>query len=192
VQETEALTPPSPTILQRVGARWRRDLVFFLIAVGVVAVDQLTKAWVRNNLLYGEVWDREFGPVRIIHVVNGGAAFGILQGQTPFLIVMAILGLGAILMYYVYPPMDHGIIRIALGLQLGGAMGNLLDRVRFGEVTDFIDVGEFPTFNVADSCITVSIVIVLGFFLLQEFDESKKTTTGTSPPPPSDVGPADG
>jgi signal peptidase II len=69
--------------------------------------------------------------------------------------------------------MDHGIIRVALGMQLGGAVGNLIDRVRLGHVTDFIDVGDFPTFNVADSCITISITIVLGFFFLEELKASK-------------------
>jgi signal peptidase II len=180
VQESEALSPlaapkPRSTIWQRFKARWRKDLVFFGIAAGVVVADQLTKAWVRNNLAYGEVGP-SFGPVQIIHVVNSGAAFGILQGATPFLIVMSLFGLGAIVLYYVYPPMDHGLIRIALGMQLGGAIGNLLDRLRFGEVTDWIDVGNFPTFNIADACISTSIVIVLGFFFLQEFDqpENKK------------------
>jgi signal peptidase II len=175
MQESEALPPLAapqsrPTISQRFRARWRKDLVFFSIALGVIVADQLTKAWVRNNLAYGEVGP-SFGPVQIIHVVNSGAAFGILQGATPFLIVMSVFGLAAIVLYYVYPPMDHGLIRIALGMQLGGAIGNLLDRLRFGEVTDWIDVGEFPTFNIADACISTSIVIVLGFFVLQEFEE---------------------
>ena len=106
--------------------------------------------------------------------MNSGAAFGILPGQTAFLIIMSLFGLGAIVLYYVYPPMDHGLIRIALGMQLGGAIGNLLDRLRFGEVTDWIDVGEFPTFNVADACISTSIVIVIGFFLLQEFERKAR------------------
>jgi len=144
--------------------------VFFLIAAAVVTVDQWTKWLVRSNLEYLERgWS--IGPVQIIHVVNSGAAFGILQGATPFLIVMSLFGLAAIVLYYVYPPMDHGVIRIALGLQLGGAVGNLIDRLRMGEVTDWIDVGRFPTFNVADACISVSIVVVLGFFALQEFEE---------------------
>jgi signal peptidase II len=178
MQESEALPPIAaprsrPTIWQRFKARWRKDLVFFGIALGVIIADQLTKAWVRNNLAYGEVGP-SFGPVQIIHVVNSGAAFGILQGATPFLIVMSLFGLAAIVLYYVYPPMDHGLIRIALGMQLGGAIGNLLDRLRFGEVTDWIDVGDFPTFNIADACISTSIVIVLGFFVLQEFEERDK------------------
>jgi signal peptidase II len=64
--------------------------------------------------------------------------------------------------------MEHGIIRIALGMQLGGALGNFIDRVRLGEVTDFVDVGSYPTFNVGDASISISIVTVLAFFLLQE------------------------
>jgi signal peptidase II len=166
-----ALEPPAPTFLDRVAARWRRDLTFFLIAAAVIVLDQFTKWLVRSNLALGETWPEDSDSfIRIIHVVNSGAAFGILQGQTPFLIVTSILGLAAILLYYVYPPMDHGIIRIALGMQLGGAVGNLIDRVRLGEVTDFIDVGDFPTFNIADSSISISIVVVLGFFALQEFE----------------------
>lgn len=149
--------------------RWRRDLAFFLIAGSVIALDQFTKSLVRANLDVGETWPAgSDGLFRIIHVVNSGAAFGMLQGQTPFLIVTSLIGLAAILLYYIYPPMEHGIIRVALGMQLGGAVGNLIDRVRLGEVTDFIDVGRWPTFNIADSSIFVSVVTVLLFFALQE------------------------
>lgn len=173
--QDSAASPPAPRLLaDKFRSRWKRDLTFFLIAVTVIILDQFTKELVRSNLNYGEVWDREFGPLRIIHVWNSGAAFGILQGQTSFLIMMSMFGLGAIALYYIYPPMDHGLIRIALGMQLGGAIGNLIDRVRLGHVTDFVDVGEFPTFNVADACISISIVIVLGFFVLEEFNASRR------------------
>lgn len=175
MDESPAIAPPSrPAIVDTLASRWRRDLLFFAIAVSVIALDQFTKWLVRSNLGLYEEWDVTFGPVRIIHVVNSGAAFGILQGQTPFLIVMSLFGLGAILLYYLYPPMDHGLVRVALGMQLGGATGNLIDRVRLGEVTDFIDVGEFPTFNIADSSITISIVAILGFFLLQEMEAARE------------------
>ena len=162
--------PPAqqPTLGQRMAARWRNDAIFFTIAAAIVALDQFTKWLVRSNLHYGEAWPEASWFVRIIHVTNSGAAFGILQGQTPFLIVTSFLGLAAILLYYIYPPMDHGIIRLALGMQLGGAAGNLIDRVRLGEVTDFIDVGSFPTFNVADSSISISIAAVLLCFMMQE------------------------
>lgn len=168
MNNSEALSLPRPTLGQRIGARWRRDLVFFVIAAIVIAADQCTKYLVREHLRLYEVWDHSIGFVQIVHVVNSGAAFGILQGQTPFLIITSLFGLGAIVLYYVYPPMDHGLIRVALGMQLGGAIGNLIDRVRVGEVTDFISVSRFPTFNVADASISVSIVAVLAFFALQE------------------------
>lgn len=166
----ETLPLATQTFAQRIAGRWRRDLVFFAIAAVVIGLDQLTKSLIRSNLELGEVWSHSVGFVRIIHVVNSGAAFGILQGQTPFLIITSLFGLAAIVLYYVYPPMDHGLIRIALGMQLGGAIGNLIDRVRLGEVTDFVDVGRFPTFNVADASISTSIVVVLIFFMLQETD----------------------
>ena len=164
-----------PTITQRIAGRWRRDAVFFLIAAVVITLDQFTKWLVRSNLSLYETWpENSTAFFRIIHVTNSGAAFGILQGQTPFLIVTSLLGLVAIVLYYIYPPMEHGVIRVALGMQLGGAGGNLIDRVRLGSVTDFVDVGEFPTFNVADASISTSIVAVLIFFALQEFGASDK------------------
>ena len=177
--------PVAPTTLgQRIARRWRRDLVFFAVAIVVIALDQFTKSLVRSNLELGEVWSHSVGIFRIIHVTNSGAAFGILQGKTPFLIITSLFGLAAIVLYYVYPPMDHGLIRVALGMQLGGAAGNLIDRVRMGEVTDFIDVGRFPTFNVADSSISVSIVIVLIFFAFQEAEGGPRA----SMPPPPELG----
>jgi signal peptidase II len=80
--------------------------------------------------------------------------------------------------------MDHGLIRVALGMQLGGAVGNLIDRVRLGHVTDWIDVGSFPTFNVADSSISVSIAAVLIFFL---FDEAERAKNKSAPPRTPDI-----
>ncbi len=157
--------------------------MFFAIAALVVSADQLTKWLVRQNLDLYEQWpEHSFLHMRIINVVNDGAAFGMLQGHMPFLIVTSCVGLAAIVLYYVYPPMDHGLIRVALGMQLGGAIGNLIDRVRVGEVTDFINVGRFPTFNVADSSISVSIAAVLIFFALQEIDDNRKQKR------PSDAG----
>jgi signal peptidase II len=148
-------------------ARLRNDLLFFLIAVLVVALDQLTKYVIRSHLLPGETgidWDF----VRIIRVTNTGAAFGILQGQGVFLTITTLFGLAAIILYYLYPPMEHGLLRLALGLQLGGAVGNLTDRVRQGGVTDFIDFRYWPAFNVADSAIVVGVATVIGFFVLSE------------------------
>jgi signal peptidase II len=184
-ESAPALRPGSSrnAVAQRLSARWRQDAIFFLVAAAVIALDQFTKWLIRSNLGLYEAWPDRDWYVRIVHVVNSGAAFGILQGQTPFLIVTSLVGLIAILLYYIYPPMEHGIIRIALGMQLGGAIGNLVDRIRLGEVTDFIDVGDFPTFNVADASISVSIAAVIIFFLLEEARASRTA------PPPADATP---
>jgi len=142
-------------------------VLFWGAAVLVLALDQATKAIVRASLDRGESWPDADWPVRIRYVTNTGAAFGILEDQTLFLIVMAFLGIGAIYLYYRFPPFDHWVVPIAIGMLLGGAGGNLLDRVRLGEVTDFIDFPRFPAFNVADSSINVGIAtIVIGYLLL--------------------------
>ena len=155
---------PSKGLAERI----RRDLPFFMIAATVLAFDQLTKSVIRNNLALGESWPNDDWLVKITHVTNTGAAFGILQGQGFFLTITAFVGMAAIIFYYAYPPLEHGLLRAALGLQLGGAIGNLLDRLRFGEVTDFIHFPHYPALNVADSSIVVGLVIIVGFFVLRE------------------------
>lgn len=155
-------------LLSRLGGRLRRDLPFFLLAASVLAFDQATKAVVRGSLALGESWPSEGWLVKVTHVTNTGAAFGILQGQGLFLTVTAVLAIGAIFFYYAFPPLEHGLLRLALGLQLGGAAGNLTDRLRFGEVTDFIDFPRYPEFNVADSSITIGLAVIIGFFVFSE------------------------
>ena len=145
-----------------------KDSPFFLIAIGIFVLDQVTKSIVRNNLEVGESWPSEDWLIRITHVTNSGAAFGILQGQGLFLTVTAIIAIGAIIFYYAFPPLEHGLLRIALGLQLGGAAGNLIDRIRFGEVTDMFHFPHYPAFNVADSSIVVGLFVLVGFFILNE------------------------
>jgi signal peptidase II len=148
-------------------SRWLKRTLFWGAALIVLALDQATKIAVRTWLDRGESWPDADWPVRIRHVTNTGAAFGILEDQTLFLIVMAFIGLGAIYLYYRYPPFNHWVVPIAIGMLLGGATGNLLDRVRSGEVTDFIDFPRFPAFNVADSSINVGIaIIIIGYLLL--------------------------
>ncbi|HEY5639520.1 MAG TPA: signal peptidase II, partial [Dehalococcoidia bacterium] len=104
---------------------------------------------------------------------NTGAAFGILQDQAVFLTVMAFIGLAAIYVYYRYPPFQHWVATLAIGLMLGGAVGNLVDRIVHGRVTDFIDFPRFPSFNVADSSITVGVaIIIIGYLLLEARKEA--------------------
>ncbi len=155
--------------------------LFWGAAAVVIALDQATKALVRASLERGESWPDPDWPVRMRYVTNTGAAFGILEDQTLFLIVMAFVGLAAIYLYYRYPPFDHSVAAIAIGMMLGGATGNLIDRVRLGEVTDFIDLPSYPAFNVADSSITVGIaIIILGYVLLTP--DRKSGDRLTAPP----------
>src|SRR5947207_15489368 len=117
---TEAATSvPEKRETSRVIRRVRQDWRFFLIAAAVLVLDQLTKAIVRQSLALGESWPNDRWLVKITHVTNSGAAFGILQNQGAFLTITAVLGIAAIVFYYAFPPLEHGILRAALGLQLG-------------------------------------------------------------------------
>jgi signal peptidase II len=164
-----------------ISGRLRRDMVFFGVAIAIFIFDLITKSIVRANLAIGDSWPDDDWLVKFTHVTNSGAAFGILQGQGLFLIVTAFIAIGAIAFYYLYPPLEHGLLRLALGLQLGGAAGNLLDRIRFGEVTDFVDFPRYPEFNVADSSIVIGLIVIGAFFLLSEtgrLEPAKDTPDG--------------
>lgn len=140
---------------------WVVLIIPFLL---VIAADQLTKAWVRS---YDEgVLIHQFGFIRLIHAQNDGVAFGLLQGHPSVMIVIVsviviiLLSLG----YYVYHSHRYLIGWLnttGYSLMLGGATANLIGRLSLGGyVTDFIDVGIWPTFNVADSAITIGAIIV--------------------------------
>jgi signal peptidase II len=144
-------------------------MLLFLIALLVVAADQLSKVWIRSNLLVGQSLF-EAGFFRITHVNNTGAAFGLFQGQSFLLTIVALVGITVLLVYALviyrkFPLLDNRLGRSTLGLVLGGAVGNLIDRLRFGYVTDFIDVGRWPAFNIADSAITVGVILFAYSFL---------------------------
>lgn len=129
----------------------------------VIFLDQITKTWVRTHLSYGEsmIPFRELPYVRILHWRNTGAAFGMFQEGGGIFTILAIVV--AIMIIYYFPRIHRGdwALRLAMGLQLGGAMGNLIDRLQHNYVTDFVSVGSLPVFNVADSAITLGVVILL-------------------------------
>jgi len=142
---------------------WWRNTVLFLIALLVVAADQLSKIWIRSNLPVGQSLF-EAGFFRLTHVHNTGAAFGLFQGQSFLLSIVAMVGIAVFLVYALviyrgFPLLDNMPNRVALGLVLGGTVGNLIDRLRFGYVIDFIDFGLWPAFNVADSAVTVGVIL---------------------------------
>ena len=142
---------------------------YFFLALAVLALDQWTKWLVEAHLPLHGVIPVVDGALNIVHVRNTGVAFGLFAAhgnaaQTWALAGVGTLALAVVLVYFHRTPREDRMLLTALGLVLGGAVGNLLDRVAAGAVTDFIDfyVGTYHwhTFNVADSAITVGLVLM--------------------------------
>ena len=145
-----------------------RGFLFLGVAAAVVVLDQLTKRMAEERLERSGVRSVPF-PVlsdyfRFTYVENRGAAFGLLQDQTAFFVLVGVIVIGVIAASYRYLPRSGFMLHLALGLQLGGAIGNLIDRVRQGYVVDFVDFGYqsnwWPVFNVADSAIVVGVALL--------------------------------
>jgi len=152
-------------------------VVFFLIGLLILVADQLSKAWVRVSLPEGQSLF-EVGFFQITHVQNTGAAFGLFRGQALILTIFAIISITVILVYVFvsyrrFPWLDSMLSKLALGLVFGGIVGNLIDRLRLGHVTDFIDFGFWPAFNIADSAVTVG-VIIFAYYLLRSTQTEKR------------------
>ncbi len=152
--------------------RYLKDyLILFGVAGVIVGLDQWTKWLVRANLPFRGTWLPDWlswlSPyARIVHWYNSGAAFGMFQNGNLIFTVLAFIVIGAIIYYYPHVESGDWSLRLAMGMQLGGATGNLVDRLGMGKVTDFISVGTFPVFNIADASITVGVgVLLLGVWL---------------------------
>jgi len=154
-------------------------LVLFGVAGAIIALDQWTKWLVRENIEFGSQWLPEWlmwlSPyARIVHWYNSGAAFGMFQNGNLVFTTLAILVVIAIIYYFPQVEAEDWTLKVAMGLQLAGAAGNLIDRLLMGKVTDFISVGSFPVFNVADSSITVGVIVLLLGVWIKERQERKK------------------
>lgn len=149
-------------------------MFLFAIAGLIVALDQWTKNLVRANLALGETWLPDsltwLSPyTRIVHWYNMGAAFGMFQSGSMVFTVLAIIVISAIIYYFPRVDGHDWTLRIAMSMQLAGAAGNLIDRLtQGGRVTDFISVGTFPVFNIADASISTGTAILLLGVYLQE------------------------
>jgi signal peptidase II len=141
-----------------------KELTFSLVALTVVALDQVSKFFINANMTLGQSIPEE-GFFRITYSTNTGGVFGIFANQAFLITLTAIVGVTAILVYSRYPQANRLLVRVALGLLLGGAVGNLIDRIRLGEVVDFIDIGAWPVFNLADSAVTVGVILIIYYFL---------------------------
>ncbi len=146
--------------------------VFALMSFAVIVADQLSKAWIRSWLSLHAEQEIIPGWLSFSHILNKGAAWGMLAGQRWFLIAVTLLVMVMVWqMAREFAP-HSAMARLGLGLILGGAIGNLIDRIWMGAVTDFIDLGTpiewirtFPVFNVADSALTIGVIVLLIDFL---------------------------
>ena len=146
----------------------KRATLCLLIIASIIASDQLSKLWIRTHLAIGESTPL-IGRLSLIHIRNTGSAFGLLANQTFLIIVISIAALLFILLFLRYISPTTTLSIVAIGLLMGGALGNLIDRLRFGSVTDFIYFrlwGNFhwPAFNIADASIVVGVCLLIYSF----------------------------
>jgi len=152
--------------------------LLIIVAIIIISLDQYTKYLVRQNM---NLWTDSWAPwdwmlpyVRIVHVPNTGVAFGMFQGLGDIFSIIAVIVVLIIIFYFPRVPHADWSLRLAMSLQLGGAIGNLIDRLTIGHVTDFISVGNFPVFNIADASITIGVVVLILGVWITENNEKKK------------------
>ena len=159
----------------------KNAIILVGIVLLIIGLDQWSKALVRDQIGLGnEIYPISFlAPFfRFTYIKNTGAAFGIFQNANTPLLILSILISLVVLWLYFKAEEEPWIFRISLAMMLGGAIGNMIDRIRFGFVTDFIAVGRFPVFNIADSAVTVGVAILLIAMLIQERKAKSKEIDG--------------
>jgi len=161
---------------------WRDYVVLLLIAGVIIGLDQWTKALVRTKIPLGADWlPNELAWLapyaRIRYWYNSGAAFGIFQEGNLIFSILAVIVACLILYYLPRISRQDWWLRLAIAMQFAGALGNLIDRVMLGHVTDFISVGTFAIFNVADSSITVGVAVLILGVWIKERSEKKRASS---------------
>ena len=154
-------------------------MLVLLLGLAIVLLVQFTKQWIRAALIYGESHPVIDGFFNLTYVRNDGAAWNILSGHGIVLILISIAVLVLLLIYrrsFLQEQLSH---KVLLGLMVGGIVGNLIDRIRFGWVTDFLDFQfgtyHYPSFNIADSAICIAVGL---YILTNLFSSAKKTEQG--------------
>jgi len=151
---------PVSVVERRVGAGWLQWVALTAVALAAIGGDQLTKQLVRTHLRIDES-AQVIGPLSIHRVQNSGIAFGLFSSATALVTVLTAIAVGWMLVFFGRSGARHPVLPAALGLLIGGSVSNLVDRVRLGHVTDFIDFGWWPAFNLADSFIVIGVAVLL-------------------------------
>jgi signal peptidase II len=141
-----------------------------LVAALVIFLDQLTKALVRADIERFEEVDLILG-IKLVHTRNTGVAFSMLSGGGPLVVIVAVIAVVALLAVFI-THLRTRLIWLPVGMLLGGAAGNLIDRIRIGAVTDFVKIPHWPAFNVADIAVTVGVLILV--FVLERHDRRSR------------------
>lgn len=150
-----------------------------LVAAVAIAADQITKGLARGSIEPGDRVEVGAG-IDLVRVANDGIAFGLLDDAGSAVLVIATLAFAALLGFFLVRG-DRPGLWLPIGLITGGAIGNLIDRVREGFVTDFIDLPAWPAFNLADVEITVGVVIMMFVYLREPDDEGAPGDTASAP-----------
>ena len=161
--------------------RGKNELILPIVALITIVLDQITKRIIFTSLGPGGAWAPVPGLERWFSftlVTNSGAAFGLFPGLGSVFMIVAIVVVVVIAVYYWHMPKGQWLVSVSLGLQLGGAIGNLLDRMRFGYVIDFIDFKLWPVFNLADMSIVIGVGL-LALALLHEPGEERNSIVET-------------
>lgn len=138
---------------------------FLILTLFILCLDQISKYIVIQNLKLGESIPNS-GIFRLTHAQNTGTAFSLFQNQTDILTIVSFVAIVLIIFIYLSIEKPSKYVYLSYGLLFGGAFGNLIDRVRLGYVTDFFDVGVWPIFNIADSAISIGIIILLFNYII--------------------------
>jgi signal peptidase II len=177
---TDGLTPLS-VAERRVAAGPAQWVALTAVAVAALFADQLTKQIVSSRLALGEEV-AVLGPFSIHHVQNSGIAFGLFASATSVVIVLTGVAVGWMLLFFARSGARHPVLPVGLGLVIGGSGSNLVDRVRLGHVTDFLDLRFWPAFNLADTFIVVGVAVLLVSLVATERDpRRRRIADGSSP-----------
>ena len=153
-------------------------IILFPIAATILILDQVTKSIIRSNLDFGEIWmpwEWLTPYARVVHWYNTGVAFGMFQDRNLIFAALSLIVSLVLIIFYPKLTQNDWFLRIAIGMQVGGSLGNLLDRLTIGHVTDFISVGNFPVFNIADASITMGVGVMLLGLWLEESREKRES-----------------
>ena len=173
---TNALQPIS-SAERHLGAGVSQWMALGVIAGTAIAADQLTKSIVSARLPFGEAV-ASIGPFSIHHVQNSGIAFGLFANSTTAVILLTATAVAAMLVFFGRSAQRHPLLSVSLGLVIGGSIANLIDRVRLGHVTDFLDFAYWPAFNLADTFIVVGVGLLFASFVAADRTSPR---VGTAP-----------